>query len=123
MQDVQEALDTYVACRLAGDSAAWLANWDADGVQLFPGARASTMETLREVTPARFKAVAVTSFALETDDITVAGAYAFAHGHFILERVVEGAPVQVDGKFLTVLKMQPDGSWKIFRDCSNSNDH
>ena len=122
MREVQKALDTYLAARVAGDADAWLSNWDNDGIQLFPGARASNKEMLRETTAARFKAIPVNSSSIATDDITVAGEYAFAHGHFILERVVDGAPVQFDGKFLTILKQQADGTWKIFRDCSNSND-
>jgi len=33
-----------------------------------------------------------------------------------------GDPAAVfDGKFLTVLRKQKDGSWKIYRDCFNSN--
>ena len=27
----------------------------------------------------------------------------------------------VDGKYLTIFKRQPDGSWKAYRDCFNSN--
>ena len=27
----------------------------------------------------------------------------------------------IDGKYMTLLKRQPDGSWKIFRDIYNSN--
>ena len=93
MREIQDVLDTYLAARVA------------------------------QVTPARFAAVPVNSAEIDTDDITVMGEYAFAHGHFLLERVVNGEPVRFDGKFLTILKQQADGSWKIFRDCSNSNAH
>ncbi|MFD1159012.1 YybH family protein [Roseovarius aestuarii] len=123
MQEILKALDTYLATRVAGDADAWLSNWDEDGVQLFPGARASNKDMLRKTTPARFKAIPVNTSSMETDDITVIGDYAFAYGHFTLERVVNGEPVLFDGKFLTVLKKQADGTWKIYRDCSNSNDH
>lgn len=123
MQDVKKALDTYIATRVAGDANAWLANWDENGIQLFPGARASNMDTLREVTQARFEAVPVNGASLDIDDMTVIGDYAFAHGHFIIERVVDGVEAPFDGKFLTVLKKQLDGVWKIYRDCSNANAH
>ncbi len=123
MQEIQKALDKYLATRVAGDADAWLSNWDENGVQLFPGARASNKDVLRRTTRARFDAIPVNSSAIETDDITVVGDYAFAHGHFTLERVVDSIPVPFDGKFLTVLKKQSDGTWKIFRDCSNANDH
>jgi uncharacterized protein (TIGR02246 family) len=123
MQDIQDVLEAYLSARVAGDADRWLSLWDEDGVQLFPGARASTMDALRDITPARFAAVAVRSSEIATDNITLAGEYAFAHGHFRLERVVDGGVVPFDGKFLTVLKKQADGSWKLYRDCSNSNDH
>ncbi len=121
MEDVKNALDTYLATRVTGDADAWLANWDENGIQLFPGARASDMDTLRHVTHARFEAVPVNGASIDIDDMTVIGDYAFAHGHFIIERVVDGRETPFDGKFLTVLKKQSDGTWKIYRDCSNSN--
>lgn len=123
MQDIQDVLEAYLSARVAGDADRWLALWDEGGVQLFPGARASDMATLREVTPLRFAAVAVRSSEIETENITLAGDYAFAHGHFRLERVVDGVGVPFDGKFLTVLKKQAEGGWKLYRDCSNANDH
>ena len=123
MQDIQKVLETYLAARVAGDANLWLSIWDEDGVQLFPGSRANNIDALRKVTPARFEAVPVNSAEIDTDDITVVEDFAFAHGHFIIERMVDGAGVPFDGKFLTVLKRQADGTWKIFRDCSNSNDH
>ena len=123
MQEIQNVLDTYSEAWLAGDADLWLSIWDEDGVQLFPGIEARGMQVLREVIPARFEAVTVKSFELETADITVSEGYAIAHGSFLLERVVNGESETFDGKFLTVLKRQADGSWKIFRDCVNSNDH
>ncbi len=32
-----------------------------------------------------------------------------------------GEAVTVDGKYMTILQRQPDGSWKIHRDIVNSN--
>ena len=123
MQAIQRALETYLDARVAGNVELWLSIWDEDGVQLFPGSRASTKELLSETTPARFESVPVNSAEIKTDDITVAGEYAIAYGHFHLERAVDDEPIHFDGKLLTILRQQTDKSWKIFRDCSNSNDH
>ena len=122
MQEIQNVLDTYSEAWLAGDADLWLSIWDEDEVQLFPGIKARGIQVLREVIPARFEAVTAKSFELETADITVSEGYAIAHGSFLLERVVNGESETFDGKFLTVLKRQADGSWKILRDCVNSND-
>lgn len=123
MQEVQKVLDAYLESRVAGDADRWLPLWDKDGVQLFPGSRAKDMNALREVTHARFAAVPVNSATIDTADITVTGEFAVAYGHFVIERIADGMPVPFDGKFLTVLKRQSDGSWKIFRDAANANDH
>ncbi len=123
MQEIQKVLETYLSARVAGDADLWLSLWDEGGVQLFPGSRASGMDVLREVTHARFDAVPVNSAKIDTANITVVEDYAFAHGHFVIERVANGIPILFDGKFLTILKKQADGKWKLFRDCSNSNDH
>jgi len=123
MQEIQKVLEAYLEARVAGDADRWLSIWDEDGVQLFPGSRANDMDALRQVTAARFEAVPVNSAKIDIADITVVEDHAFAHGHFVIERVVEGAPMPFDGKFLTVLKRQADGTWKLLRDCANSNDH
>ena len=123
MQEIQKVLEDYLEARVAGDADWWLSLWDKDGVQLFPGSRANDMTALREITPARFAAVPVKSASIDTSDITITGDYAIAYGHFLIERIADGKPVPFDGKFLTVLKLQDDGTWKIYRDSANSNDH
>jgi ketosteroid isomerase-like protein len=32
-----------------------------------------------------------------------------------------GRPISIDGKYMTILERQADGSWKIHRDIFNSN--
>lgn len=123
MQEVQSVLEEYLDARVAGDADRWLSLWDEEGVQLFPGSRANDMAALHNVTPERFAAVPVNSATIDTSDITIAGGYAIAYGHFVIERVVGGNPMPFDGKFLTVLRRQPDGAWKIYRDSANANDH
>jgi len=61
-------------------------------------------------------------------EATVAGEYAFARGTYTLvmtpkldRRGEFGDLSVVDGKFLTVLHHEPDGSWKIYRDIFNAN--
>ena len=122
MQQIQNVLETYLEARVAGDADLWLSIWDDDGIQLFPGQRAINLKELRKTTHSRFTAIPVNSAEIYTDDITVIEGYAIAHGHFLLERLVNGESVNFDGKFLTILKQQSDGTWKIFRDCSNSNE-
>jgi len=52
-----------------------------------------------------------------------AGRLAFSRGHYVATFSPKdgGQPIPVDGKFMTILKMQSDGGWKIHRDIFNSN--
>jgi ketosteroid isomerase-like protein len=57
------------------------------------------------------------------DETEITGSWAFSRGMFVstLTPKGEGQAVLIDGKFMTVLKRQADGSWKIYRDIWNSN--
>jgi uncharacterized protein (TIGR02246 family) len=52
----------------------------------------------------------------------VAGDWAYDRGNYTLTVTPKsGKPTETSGKYLTIYKRQPDGSWKIYRDISNSN--
>ena len=61
--------------------------------------------------------------AIKSEEIVVMGDWAYSRGTFTRSFTPKGSDqtFYYDGKFLTVMKRQPDGSWKIFRDCFNSN--
>ena len=66
-------------------------------------------------------------FALDMDitneEVTVSGDMAVARGVYqaTLTPKAGGDNILVDGKYMTLLQRQPDGSWKIHRDIFNSN--
>jgi ketosteroid isomerase-like protein len=51
----------------------------------------------------------------------VSGDWAWARGTYGVDGEAGGNAFHVDGKFLTILKRQDDGSWKIYRDAFKSN--
>ena len=61
---------------------------------------------------------------IDCQDIVIDGNYAWSMGTY--QQVFtpkNGAPTTTfNGKFLTVFHRQPDGKWKICRDCFNSNE-
>ena len=65
----------------------------------------------------------VESFNIKIEEVQVAGDWGFARGTYTSSAKPKagGGNRLVDGKFLTIFKRQPDSSWKIFRDCYNSN--
>jgi uncharacterized protein (TIGR02246 family) len=112
---------SYSAAQLAGDADAWLALWDEGGVQMPPGIPARGLDVLRDAQPKRMAAQTVSSFNIRPIDIVVADGWAWTRGTYEAEGEAAGKAFHVDGKFLTILKRQDDGGWKIYRDAFNSN--
>ena len=109
MEAIQKVFDTYASARVAGDASLWLSIWDEEGIQMSPGTRARGKDVLKMVIPPSFIPGSVLSFTIDMDEIAVLGEFAFAHGHYVSDRIVNGAPVRVDGKFLTILRRQVHG--------------
>ena len=53
----------------------------------------------------------------------MAGDWAYIRGTYkaTLQPKQGGEPVLIDGKYMSILAKQPDGSWKLHRDAFNSN--
>ena len=116
----------YAACVEKGDGQSWLSQYDAQGLQMRPDAASRTKAELDAQVPGAFKArveANETKMAITPLEIVVTGPWAYSRGTYTQDLVprTSGPAVHVDGKFLTILRKQPDGSWKIFRDCFNSN--
>ncbi len=60
---------------------------------------------------------------ITNEEVEVAGRLAFSRGHYVATFSPKDGNqlIPVDGKFMTILKKQPDGGWKIYRDIFNSN--
>lgn len=116
----------YVAAAERGDAAAWLGQWDKDGIQMPADAPARPRPQLDTIIPAAFKArtdANTMKMVIDAQEITIAGGWAYSRGVYTqdLTNKTTGAVTHVDGKFLTIFKRQADGTWRIYRDCFNSN--
>lgn len=60
---------------------------------------------------------------ITNEEVRVAGEWAFSRGIFkaTLRPKGGGKITLVDGKYMTILQRQADGSWKVYRDIFNSN--
>ena len=113
----------YAASLAAGDADAWATLWTDDGVQLPPDApavvgRPQIREKLRGIL-AQFRF----DMRIHTEEVRTAGEWAYARGSYQATLVPKagGGSIPIDGKFLTILARQADGSWRIYRDIFNSN--
>jgi uncharacterized protein (TIGR02246 family) len=60
--------------------------------------------------------------SVSMEEVQLAGDWAFAWGteKFTLVPQAGGAPIEIEGKGMTILKRQPDGSWKFARGINNT---
>ena len=114
---------TYVSSLEAGDIDVWVSLWTENGVQMPPNEPPVVgKEHIRN----RMNAV-LNLFSVEADitneEVQVAEDWAFSRGTYTLTLSPKNGdqPIPVDGKFMTILAKQADGSWKIHRDIFNSN--
>ncbi|MEJ2356643.1 MAG: DUF4440 domain-containing protein [Deinococcales bacterium] len=118
---IAQVWDQYETARNAGDLATWLALWDENAVLMEPGREAvAGMESLRtEVSWGSEDS----RFALQAQETEVCGQIAYSRGSFTVDVLDQrgGVVDQQEGTFLSVLRQQADGSWKIYRHAEHLN--
>jgi uncharacterized protein (TIGR02246 family) len=113
----------FAASLEAGDLDRWLAMWTDDGIQMPPDEPAAVGKARihARMAPAldKFKF----DMEINNEEVQSAGDLAYARGTYkaTLTPKAGGTAIPIDGKFMTILTRQADGSWKIHRDIFNSN--
>jgi len=121
---VQSIFDTYSAANIAGDTDRYISLWNENGIKMGPNKPAvhgrSAIEKLKRKGAQKWN---YESQSIKVEETQVAGDWGFARGTYTatLTPKVGGETRKVNGKYLTIFKRQTDGSWKIYRDCYNSN--
>jgi len=115
--------DQVAATYNANDAAALAATYADDAIMMNPNEAAAEG---RQAIQASYEAVfkentsKLTFAPLETQ---VAGDWAYDRGNATITITPKsGKPMEVSGKYLVIVKRQPDGSWKVYREISNSNE-
>jgi uncharacterized protein (TIGR02246 family) len=124
---VQAFWDEYSAANVAGDAERWIALWEEDGVKMVEGAPPFDIEGKENILASKQASLAraiINEMTITNQEVEVGGDLAFVRGVFdlILTPVAGGDSVHFDGKYMSILKQQPDGSWKLYRDMMNSNE-
>ena len=113
----------YAASISAGDADAWATLWAEDGVQMPPDAPPVVGKS--EIREKLWSLLAQFRFdmRIHTEEVRTAADWAFARGMYTatLTPKAGGPAIPIDGKFMTILARQSDGSWRIYRDIFNSN--
>lgn len=114
----------YTNYWIAGDVDRWIQLWDAGGVQLPPNSPMKmSVAEIKKSSEAAQAAFKWNTFVIRISGSFVDETYGFVYGNYIYTFAPRagGAELTGDGKYETIFKRQADGSWKIFRDCFNSN--
>jgi uncharacterized protein (TIGR02246 family) len=121
--DVDAIYAQFADSLRAGDADAWAALWTEDGIQMPPDApsvsgRTPIRETMRAIL-GQFDF----DMEIQTEEAHAAGDWGFARGTYTATLTPKqgGSTIPIDGKFVTILAHQVDGSWKVHRDIFNSN--
>ena len=105
------------------DTAAIMALYSDDAVVMMAGQPAWNGKAgIRQAGGEMLKAVKFSDIKFATSSVDVAGDYAIETGTLQLTLTPNGGkPMPDKGKYVTVWKKQADGSWKVYRDISNSD--
>jgi uncharacterized protein (TIGR02246 family) len=95
-----------------------LSFYTADAAALAPGSPAAVgIQAIRAVWVDEFKDPAsALSWHAQVVQVSRSGDLGYARGSYQASYTLEGKPVHEYGKYLTVWKKQPDGSWKVAAD-------
>lgn len=116
--------DEYEASVIASDVDRWIALWTDDGVRMPPDMPfVEGKDTIYETVAAVMQAAPTTEFVITPLETRSSGDLAYSRGVYTVKFTVAATGEEgfIDGKFMTILQRQPDGSWKIHRDIFNSN--
>ena len=121
---VEDTWDKYSIAMNAENPDLWISLWDENGIQMPPGAPAVVGKpAIEKGIHASYEALEWEEFIIYLEEVKVAGDWGYARGTYSASITPRagGETAFLDGKYLTIFKRQPDGSWKLFRDCFNSN--
>ncbi len=108
-----------------GDAAALAATYTSDGVVMMAnGPSWEGVDAIRQGFTGFLSTVSVSNLKLTTHDIIIGAGNAVERGTYemtVHAKSGTAADVNDKGKYITVWERQPDGSWKIIRDMSNSD--
>lgn len=120
---IKEKLNQFAVTVNAGDFDGWISLWADNGIQMPPDTPARIgKEQIRAGMKPAFDQF-ILKMSITNEELRVSGDLGFARGTYteFMTPKAGGETIEYDGKYLTILERQADGSWKVARDCFNSN--
>jgi uncharacterized protein (TIGR02246 family) len=121
---INELYDQYCIQANAGDLDNFLSLWKDNAIRMEPdNPYIIGKENIRKFFEGSFELFSINVAIYGDTEIQVAKDMAFSRGTYTLSLVPKeaGPTINIDGKWLDILKRQADGSWKIYIDMVNNN--
>lgn len=118
---IESLIAEHEAQVLAGDYDAMLTSFSGEVLVMMPNRPVITGR--EEVRKFQSEFPPIDEYKLDALDILGCGDFAVARGTYSMSMAIEGAPDPYtdSGKWIQVLRKQPDGTWAIIMDISNSD--
>lgn len=122
--ELVKMFDRYAGAVNTGNFDAWISLWDDEGIQLpYDEPPHAGKDAILAANAEGFRMFEFNMW-IKCQEVKVLGEFGYVrglYGYAANPRGGSGGGVTVDGKFLTVFRKQPDGSWRIYRDIFNTN--
>ena len=121
---IDGVLEEYIAAANRGDVEGWSATFAEDAIYLPPNqAEVNGKEAIRSWVVNSFFDPFDIQLSASSQEVEVAGDWAFARGTYNLSLTPKagGQVIEDSGKFIDILRRQPDSNWKFDRIIYNSN--
>ena len=120
---INALLDQNIAAWNSNDAAAVAATFADNAILMEPDLAALEGKQAIQTWYEAFLKDNAVKCAITPLETQVAGDWAYVRGNYTSTFTPKsGKPMEVSGKYLDIVKRQPDGSWKIYRGMLNSND-
>ena len=123
LKAIDRVREQHVAALNAGDANAWVSEFTEDAVQMPPNAPANFGKEAIGAWSQGFLSHFRVKFALDVDEVRVLDEWAFERGDYsiVLNPSANGSSLKDTGKYITLYKREPSGTWRMARDIWNSS--
>ena len=120
---IERVREAHVAALNQGNGDAWAGVFSEDAVQMPPNAPANVGRAMIRARSHAFMDPFHAEFALEVDEVQLAGDWAFERGAYRIHvrPKAGGEGFQDAGKYITIYQKQANGAWLMARDIWNSD--
>ena len=124
LKAIDQVREKHVAALNASDANAWVSEFTEDAVRMPPNAPADFGKEAIGAHAQGYLSRFRVKLAFDVDEVRVLDEWAFERGEYsvVLDPSAGGSSLTDTGKYITLYKREPSGTWRIARDIWNTND-